>query len=217
MRIRIPMRRTVLFGAMFVAALLALVPLRVALAPGDEVLTAREVSGSIWSGRLTEARIGPATLGDLDARLAPLPLLAGRAELIGERDSAAADRLEGALGLSRDRRSIEAASGLVPLDIVFASVPIASIDLTDVTVRFRDEQCDSAQGVVKANLGASANGLTLPSSLSGPIRCDRGALMLPLAAGSGGDGLTLHLFGDGRYEARIGFGGSPPATLRGTF
>lgn len=216
MRIHIPMRRIVLFGAMFVVALLALVPLRLALAPGDEVLTAREVSGSVWSGRVKEARIGPAALGDLDARIAPLPLLAGRAELHGVRDSAAADRLKGALGLSRDRRLIESVTGTVPVDTVFASLPVASIELTDVTVRFRDDRCDSAQGVVKAVLGAQPPGAALPASLSGSLRCDGGALLLPLAAGSGGEGLALRLYPDGRYEAQVSLRGTPPVTLRGT-
>ena len=67
MRIQVPMRRAVLFAALFAIALVAFLPLRLVL--GGSGLTAREASGSVWAGRLKEARIGPAALGDLDARL----------------------------------------------------------------------------------------------------------------------------------------------------
>jgi hypothetical protein len=97
-------------GIAFAAALLALLPLR--LVAGwvglDETgLSAREVRGSVWSGRLSETRIAGLLLGDLHAGLEPLPLLVGRvrvavrlsgggryrAELLVRADAGARDRL----------------------------------------------------------------------------------------------------------------------------
>ena len=213
MRMQIPARRAVLFAALFALALVIFVPMRLALGLLDDVFTAREASGTIWSGSLKEARIGAAALGDLEARLAPASLLVGRARIEVARPSAAADRLAGAFGVGRNRRSIESVTGTIPVESRFAPLPIASLDLTDVTVRFRDGQCDRAEGLVRANLTGETLGSPLPASLGGAVRCDRGALLLPLASGAGG--LTLRIFGDGRYEARLSTGAAPPLSYEG--
>jgi general secretion pathway protein N len=197
MRIRLPMRRVVLFAALFVLALIAFLPLRLVLAGSG--IAAREASGSVWSGALKEARIGPAVLGDLQARVAPLPLLTGRLRIGLSRPGGAADRLSGALIVSRNRRAIENVTGLVPLETSLSALPVTSVELTDVTVRFRDGQCDQAEGMVRANL---AGGTTLPASLSATPRCDRGALSLPFAVGGTGGRIELRIFGDGRWEVR---------------
>jgi general secretion pathway protein N len=210
MRIQVPMRRAVLFAALFAIALVAFLPLRLVL--GGNGLTAREASGSVWAGRLKEARIGPAALGDLDARLAPLPLLVGHARVGLARPSGAPDRLTGALSLARHRRAIESVSGTIPIDSMGA-LPIASLSLTDVTVVFRDGTCDRAEGQVQASL----SGTGLPASLSGAVRCDSGALLLPLASGPGTEGVALRIFGDGRYEAQLNSRTSQAGTVRGSF
>jgi general secretion pathway protein N len=195
------MRRAVLFLALFVLALLAFLPLRLVLAGSG--LAAREASGSIWSGTLKEARIGPAALGDVQARVRPLPLLTGSLRIGLARPSTAADRLSGTLVLSRNRRAIENATGLIPLETSLASFPATSVELADITVRFRDGQCDRAEGMVRANL---AGGSALPASLSATARCDRGALSLPFTVGGTGAKIELRVSGDGRWEVRSGQG-----------
>ncbi|GAO38675.1 general secretion pathway protein N [Sphingomonas changbaiensis NBRC 104936] len=216
MRILLPMRRTVLFTAMFAFAVLAFLPLRLVLGAVDSGLSAREATGSIWAGHLKEARIGPAALGDLDARLSPVPLLLGRARIEVARASDAPDRLAGAVAIGRHRRSVESVTGTIPIDSL-GSLPVASLDLTDLTVVFRDDQCDRAEGQVRANLSGDVAGLDLPAALSGSVRCDGGALLLPLASGPGTEGLAVRIFGDGRYEARLNARAGAPATLHGRF
>ena len=54
-RIRLKTGPAAIFGAIFIVALIALLPLRLAMGwfdLGDTGLTAREVRGSIWSGSL---------------------------------------------------------------------------------------------------------------------------------------------------------------------
>lgn len=197
MRIRLPMRRVVLFAILFLLALFLLLPLR--LVVGTSGLAAREASGSVWSGTLKEARVGPALLGDLDARVAPLPLLTGRMRIDLARPGPAPDRLSGALVVSRDRQAIEGATGLVSLDAPAAAFPVTALELTDVTVRFRDGTCDRADGLVRATLLPGAAGL--PPSLAAAVRCDRGAAVLPfIVAGKGR--VELRLFGDGHWDVR---------------
>jgi general secretion pathway protein N len=216
MRIRVPMRRAVLFGALFALALLIFLPLRLVLGAIDTGLSAREASGSVWSGHIKEARLGPAALGDLDARLSPWPLLVGHTRIAVARASNAADRFAGAFTIAGHRRAIDSLSGTIPIDS-FGTLPIASLDLTDVTIVFRDDQCDRAEGQVRANLSGAAPALDLPASLSAAVRCDRGALLLPLASGPGTEGLAVRIFGDGRYEARLSARAGAPTMLRGRF
>lgn len=190
MRIRFPSSRPVIFGVMFVVALIVFLPLRFVVGG----VTAREASGLAWAGSLKEARFGPAVLGDLDARLSPLRLLIGEARLAVSRPD-----FTGAVLMASNRRAAESVTGTLPLD----NLPIASFDLSDVTVRFRDGLCDRAEGIVRAN--------TDRGSLSGSARCDRGALLLPLASGSGQEKLDLRVSGDGRYDAALVANGQPVA------
>ena len=99
MRLRLPLGRAALFLAALAFALVALLPLRVAagwFGLDGRGLSAREASGSLWSGALKEARFGPVPLGDVRARLELLPLLLGRARLRLSRDEAQG-RLDGAV------------------------------------------------------------------------------------------------------------------------
>lgn len=72
------------FAASAVVAVAALVPLRVALEQTGAAqwgLSAAAVEGPVWGGRLIDARLAGAPVGDLDVALAPLPLLTGRLRL----------------------------------------------------------------------------------------------------------------------------------------
>jgi len=213
MRLRIPARRIVLFAGLLAFALLIFLPLRLVLGWAGGPLDAREASGSVWSGSLKEARIGGAALGDLDARLAFLPLLVGQARFEVERPSGAPDRFAGAFAVSARTRSAHSVTGTVPVEGAFGALPVATLDLTDVSVRFRDDTCDSAEGLVRATLSSAPEGL--PSSLTGSARCDRGALLLPLSAGAGG--VELRLFGDGRWTASVRLPSGAGPTIEGRF
>lgn len=213
MRLRIPARRIVLFAALLALAMLLFLPLRLVLGWAGGPLDAREANGSVWSGSLKEARIGPAALGDLDARLAFLPLFIGQARFEVERPSGAPDRFVGAFSASARRTSAESVTGTVPVEGAFGALPLAALDLTDVTVRFRDDTCDRAEGLVRATLGGAPEGL--PTSLSGSARCDRGALLLPLTGGAGG--VELRVFGDGRWSAAVRLPTGAGPTIEGSF
>ncbi|HEU0067174.1 MAG TPA: type II secretion system protein N, partial [Sphingomonas sp.] len=75
---------TAIFGAFLLIAMLVFLPLRLVLGMagvGEEGLTARAVEGSVWMGRLRDARFGDVPLGDLNAHVSPWPLLIGRARV----------------------------------------------------------------------------------------------------------------------------------------
>ena len=110
MRIRLATGRRALFLAMFALAMLAFLPMRLALGFAGldaQGFSAREVRGSLWSGRLVEARFGDIALGDLDAGVSPLALLIGRARIALQGESAdPAQRLAGVVEIARHRAAI---------------------------------------------------------------------------------------------------------------
>jgi general secretion pathway protein N len=205
MRIRLPLGRTLFFALAFLFALVALLPLRLALdwlSLDERGFAAREARGSIWLGALSEAQLGSMPLGDLQASLRTLPLFVGRARVDLKRTDDQRP-FEGAATVSRSGFGIDDVNGAVEVGSVFAPLPIASLDLGDVTAHFDDGLCVSAEGLVKATVAGDVAGLSLPGGLSGNARCDEGALLLPLASQSSMEALNVRLREDGRYQVEL--------------
>lgn len=216
MRLRLKTARGPLFGAMLVLALVALLPLRLVLGLtglGEAGLTARRVDGMVWGGSLREARWGDVALGDLDARLAFWPLLIGRArvEIDGAGAAAGGRPVHGAVTIARHAQGVDDFTASLAAGALFAPLPVTGLDLDQVSIRFRDGQCDAAQGRVRATLAGEAGGVPLPPVLSGPARCEAGALLLPLASQAGTETATLRVTGDGRYRAEFALRSGDPA------
>src|SRR3954469_9080575 len=113
MRIRLPLKRTIFFLAAFAFAVIALIPLRVAIGWfGAEGLAAREAEGSIWLGMLKEAQMGPVALGDVRARLNVRPVVIGRAGVFLSHDEPDG-HFQGAVSVSRHSFGIEDMTGQV--------------------------------------------------------------------------------------------------------
>lgn len=215
MRIPLSTGRTALFGTLVIAWLLAVLPLRAVLGwvgLGDAGLTARRVDGSLWSGRLVEARFGELALGDADARLAFWPLFLGNARV--ELDGAGERPLHGAVTISRHGLGIDDMTASLLTGQLFAPLPVTALDLDDTSVRFRDGVCEAADGRVRATLAGEAAGVPLPATLSGPARCEAGALVLPLTSQAGTEAATLRVQGDGRYRAEFALRSPDPATVQ---
>lgn len=194
-----------LFLGLFAIALVAFLPLRLALGwfgLAEQGMSAREVRGSVWAGELREATFGRIALGDLSAGLSPVPLLVGRARVdLNGGDSAA--RLSGAVGITRHSFALDDITASLPVGSTFRPVPVTLLDLQDVSVRFRGEICEEAEGRVRATLSGEIGGLAVPASLNGSARCDAGALLLPLVSAAGNEGSTIRLWPDGRYRAEL--------------
>ncbi len=217
MRIGLPLRRSVFFLAALTLALLLLLPLRVAAGwfdMGGRGLAAREAEGSLWFGRLREAQFGPVLLGDVDARLNILPLFLGRARLSLHRDETAGGPLDGAILVTRNSFGLEDMTGQLRTGSLFGPLPIATLDLEDVSVRFEGDQCESAEGQVRAGLAGDVAGLGLPSGLSGALRCQDGAAMLPLAGQSGMEQVNISIRASGRWRAEILLRPTDPAAIQ---
>lgn len=206
MPIRLPVGRSVFFLCALLFALVALLPLRLVLgwlALDAYGLSAREVGGSVWFGRLAEARVGDAPLGELDARLNVLPLLTGRARIDLDRAGNARHAFEGAVSITRHSLGFDDVTARVPLGQRLAPLPVVALDLRDVSVRFRDGLCVNANGLVKAQIEGAVAGISLPGGLAGNARCNGGALFLPLASQSGMESLALSIRPEGSFRADL--------------
>lgn len=219
MRLRLRWWREIFFVCALLFSLAALLPLRFALGwlgYADKGLAAREATGSVWLGALTEARFGTVALGDVATRLRFLPLLIGRARLDLEQ---ADDGLRGGVTVSRHGFGIDDATGTIEAEAL-ADLPPPTLDLADLSVRFADGMCVHAEGLVKARFAGELVGVSLTAGFSGEARCDGPAVLLPLVSQSGGDRLDVRLFADGRYriDAALRPGGLPySARFEGRF
>lgn len=190
--------------AMLVIA--ATLPMRLALGWMDTDsmgFSAREVTGTIWSGRAYDSRVGDLALGDLDLGLSPLSLLAGQPELRFSRQDALRGALSGRI-VRGARRGVTKLSGKLSLSQGFAHIPIDEILLEDVEALF-DEQgrCQSAQGKAQVMVGGTIAGLDLSQGLAGTMACRSGRAEAQLLSQSGMEKLVLAMDGRGRWQARI--------------
>lgn len=212
-RVRLSTGPAALFGAMLLLALIVFLPMRLVLGwagAGDQGLQARAVTGSIWGATLSEARFGELAVGDLGARLLPLPLLSGRAALgIDGPGGQGAPPLSGSAYVSRHGFGVGALTGRIVTGRAFQPLPVTAIDLDRLTVRFEDDRCTAAEGQVRATLTGEMAGIPVPPSASGTARCDAGALLLALT-GPSGEAIALRIEGGGRYRAQLSLQPSDP-------
>ena len=215
-RLRLRTGPVALFGAVFVVALVALLPLRLVLGWFDldrTRIAARAATGSVWYGALYEAEAGQIAFGDLGAALSPWPLFVGRARIdLAGHSTTSARTVRGAIGVSHHAVGIDDVTATIETGAAFAPLPLGAIDLEDASIRFASGKCETASGRVKATMGGEIAGFALPQSLSGTARCDGGALLLPLASQAGTERVTLRIEQSGRYTAELQLQPGDPAT-----
>lgn len=174
--------------------------------------SAREISGSIWSGRIEQAQLGPLALGDLDAGVQFFPLLTGKVKMDLERPANPGDTgLVATIGKQGSALLVENATTNLSVGQTLAPLPASNIALDNVSVAFAGGRCQSASGRVRLSLDANIPGLDLKQGLLGNAVCEDGVLVLPLVSGSGMEELTMKLEGNGFYTARLFLNGNERA------
>lgn len=192
------MKRPLLaFTALLAAALLLMLPLRLALkmAGLDAAgLSAQAVSGSLWSGRMTAAGWRGIALGDGSAGLSPLALLTGRVRL-----GWAGDTIGGTIVRHRGGGGVEGVSGRTGA-MTIGGLGLQSMEFAGVDIGFADGRCSRAGGQVSLQ---PAGALALAGSLTGIPRCAGEALVLPLVSADGSAQIELRARADASYRATI--------------
>lgn len=207
-------RRRILVGLAILAAIILFLPLRLAggLVGFDDLgLTARSAGGTVWSGQLDQARLGPVDLGTLDIGLKPLPLLLGRASMTVDRAATAGTQpLSGTVSLGIGRRAIEGLSGTLGGTSI-GGLPVESIAFDNATIIFADGRCVEAAGRMTMTVGLSVAGLQLRNGMTGGLNCEGSSVATTLVGQSGLERLRLEIDGDGNYVARLMVQSTDPA------
>ncbi len=186
----------------FLAVLLAIFPLRVALAlAGDLPLTARSVQGSIWSGRLVDATLDGIPIGSFDTRFQAGQLFKGRAAIA--LSSLGGERAEAIVYASVGGRGVDKLEANLSTPGAFAPLPLDSLELRTVALRFEGANCAQASGQVKVNLIPKLGPVALGQTMLGTLRCDGNAVALALSSQSGFEKLSLRFMPDGQYSSRL--------------
>lgn len=196
------------FAGAFALALLLAAPLQLVLPrlPLPAGLSAAEVGGSLWRGRLRALHWHGVDHGDVDAGLSPLPLLTGRQRLWLRGDDARLALAGGRL------RGLDGGDGLVPLPPLAGLALRASLE--DARLLFDDSGCRQAGGRVRIEITLPGDTLP-PQLLAGTPACEgRTASLVLVTEGAGGPlwlEATLGVEADGRYTLQTTARSDDPA------
>lgn len=190
--------------AAFLLALLAFAPLSLALTAAKGRLTAERAEGTLWSGRLTGARLSGLPLGAVKTRTQVLPLLTGAIRLEADARGGAFTG-KGRLLAAGARTGADQVTGLLVLDRLGFAGPInGTLRLEKVTAVFQRGQCRQASGRAAAQLGG-AGPIAQPVTLTGSPVCSAGRWVLPMAGEAQGLRVEgrLSLAGDGAWRSQL--------------
>lgn len=198
-------------AALFAVALIAVFPMRLALAWGaPDQVSARSVEGTIWSAGIYDLRLGALPLGDVAANLRILPLLVGRREIHVERPGPTGSPEFSANGSGgRGWAHLSDVNGQVPLGDGFGTIPATALGFDDFHVSMANGKCREAGGRVSLILSPFSELMPGPVALSGEARCHRDALYVPMTGQTGMERLFLRLEPDGRWRADLVLAGLP--------
>ena len=179
-------------------ALAATAPMRVTLSwlGADQAgVSAAEISGSIWNGRLTGTHYRDIPLGEVEASLDPFALLAGTRRLAVLGTFGRATLVQG------DSRGFEAADAAIEVAYLRPAFPLAGrIRLEQATLLFSGGRCVRAEGRVATDvLQRAFDG----SEVAGTLSCVGEAAVARLDGRltDGEVSIALRLDASGNYQA----------------
>ncbi|MFP5328526.1 MAG: type II secretion system protein N [Alphaproteobacteria bacterium] len=198
-------------------ALVALFPLRLALAWSDFErigFAARQVAGTIWYGRIGDLQLRSQPVGTLEVTLDPVALLVGSISMKFSRLDSPEGPLTGQLVVGR-KRGIRSTSGRIPVGEIFTPIPVGAVELTDVTVLFRNGQCAEAGGRIAPILAAPIPGLQINPGLSGAVECEGERARVRMESASGAERIEFYVRDSGDYRAWMTIRSSDPVMNSG--
>ena len=203
-------RRLIFWSAGILAlGLVALIPLRTALGRFvEQGFTARQVTGTIWSGRIGELHFKSRRLGTFEVALGPLALLTGAVKLRFHRIDDPQGVLDGAL-VSGASRGFRDTSGRIGVAGLFGPLPLDSFEFDKVSIMFKGQECAKAEGRVTVLLAAPLPGVD-GLVLRGSPRCENKRVRFVLSTPSGTDKLDFYVRSSGDYRAWFRIHGAQP-------
>jgi hypothetical protein len=149
----------------FAAALAVTAPMRLTLAwAGADRggVSAAEISGSMWDGRLSAAQYRGVLLGDVEASLDPFALFAGTYRLAVQGTLGRATLVQGV------SRGFETADAAIEVEHLRPDIPLTGrLRLENATLLFSGDRCERAAGRIATDvLQRALNGPEVAGTLS---------------------------------------------------
>jgi general secretion pathway protein N len=107
-------------------------------------------------------------------------------------------------------RGLVGTSGQIAVADMFAPLPVAALELDQVTIRFRDSRCDEASGQVRPIIAAPIPGVTFDPGLAGTVECDGQRARVRMETPSGGQRLEFYVRESGEYRGWMSVRASRP-------
>lgn len=202
MRIRLRPRWVAWTAGIAGLAVVGLFPLRIALGLSDLPrmgFTARQVAGTIWYGRIGELHMRSQPIGTLEVALDPFALLLGNVSMSFNRLDSPDGPLEGKL-VAGFRRGVVGTSGRLAVGEMFAPLPIAALELSEVTALFRNGRCVRAGGQVRPIISAPIPGVTFDAGVVGTLECDGERARVVMESASKGERIDFYVRESGDYR-----------------
>lgn len=198
-------------------ALIGLFPLRLAFAwsdLGQMGFAARQVGGTIWFGRIGDLHLRSQPIGTLEVTVNPLAMLFGSVDMHFERLDSPEGPLSGNL-IAGSSRGIRSTSGRIAVADLFAPVPVGALELSDVTILFRNGQCFEASGRITPIITVPLPGVRLDPGLAGAVECDGERARVALSSASGAERIDFYFHENGNYRARMSIRSADPLVNSG--
>lgn len=193
-------------------ALLALFPLRVALDAtnfSNVGLSARQVAGTIWYGRLGDLHLGRRPLGTFEVALNPGALLLGRASMRFHRMDGIEGPLDGKLVVG-GQRGVVGVNGRIAVGDMFAPLPIEALEFDDFTILFRGGVCVEARGELTPIVAIPLLGAQFGSGLQSSVQCDGERARVTVGSAAGGARIDFYVRSSGGYRGWMTVRDAPP-------
>lgn len=161
-----------------------LFPMRLAISLAgldDAGLAAREVQGTIWSGRLVDAKFRGINLGTLDAAIVPSSLLAKPAMIINRKNAEGED-FTAMISGSADQVQVMDAMGDIPLAALAGRIPVSTARISNGNIALENGRCMSASGDVEMRPSGLLARFAGDQAMRGSLACQGDNIAMQLAS-----------------------------------
>ena len=163
---------------------------------------ASDIQGNLMSGQIYDAHFGKVALGDITSSLSFADLTKGRVKLqIAGTDEVS--KLNGAFSYGLGGLALEGFSMGVPAMVGAPPLGGLTINISDLNVRFPGGVCTDGTGIARAWIAGAAPGLGIPNTISGPVVCRDGYMVLDLMSDSGREREIITMLSYDRYRIRM--------------
>lgn len=198
--------------ALVIGGVAFLFPMRLAISLAgldDAGLAAREVQGTIWSGRLVDAQFRGMNLGTLDAGIVPSSLLAKPAMAITRQNAEGTD-FTATLSGSAQQVQVSSVMGDIPLTAMAGRLPVSTAQINNGNIALENGRCISASGDVEMRPSGLLARFAGDQAMRGSLACQGDNVAMQLASPTETIMLSASLDPERRYNMQLVFNGLSP-------